>query len=339
MEYKRSVAVSLPKRLGFSAVILLCMLGALEGTGRLLPVPEVPIVLPGHAERGWTLPVSSEFSFAGVPATSNSLGLRSPEPASEPALRMLALGDSTVFGHGVADGHTFADVLAERTGADVQNAGVPGYTCRQSAHRYREVVDVLAPDILLIYSMHNDARIIRSGEGWLGASMAHPSGLVRLLSAASTWVRIQRRISRMSLGEFRGCLTEIISEQRARGGETLLITPTSDAAFAPELDLESMDGVGPFYAVIRGVAEETDTLHLDLTDMRWTKQKSRSEMMLDEVHPTSIGHRFIARWIHAGLLGGGLIDGPIPRDLPKPGTRNAPFYDAAKKRQIESRPQ
>ncbi|MFT5685692.1 MAG: lysophospholipase L1-like esterase [Myxococcota bacterium] len=319
------MAVSLPKRVGFSAVILLGLLTVMEVAGRLLPIPEVPIVLPSHPQRGWTLPVDSTFEFAGIPATSNSLGMRSPEPQPDATLRMLVLGDSTVFGHGVFDGHPFASLLAQRTGADVQNAGVPGYTCRQSAHRYREVIEHFTPDILIVYSMHNDARIIRSDEGWLGAAVAHPIGIVRLLSVGATWVRIRRQISRMSTGEFRSCLKGLIAEQRDHGGKTLLLTPTSDVAFATDVDLEAMAGVGPYYAVIRGVAEETNTVHLDMTDMRWTKKKSRSELMLDEVHPTSLGHRFIARWIHAGLLSSGMMEGEAPKDIPKPGTRNSPF--------------
>lgn len=332
------MAVSLSKRLGFSVLTLLGMLGTMEVGGRLMPVPDVPIVLPSHPERGWSLPISSEFSFAGFPATSNSLGLRSPEPVEDPTLRMLALGDSTVFGHGVADGHPFPEVLAERTGADVQNAGVPGYTCRQSAHRYREVVESLSPDIVLLYSMHNDARIIKSDENWLGAAGHHPVGVVRLLIAATTWVRIQRRISRMSLLEFQGCLTGIIDAQQLRGGRTLLITPASYAAFDPDLSVDDLKDVGPFYEALRQVAEDTGTVHLDMSDIRWAKGNLPDTIMLDSVHPTRLGHRLMARWIHAALLESGLMEGPQPKDLPKPGTRNAPFYDGSKIRRVVPKP-
>ena len=337
-KYKGSVAVSLPKRLGFSALLLLGMLGSIELAGRLLPTPEVPIVLPSHPERGWSLPISSEFSFAGFPATSNSLGLRSAEPIADPELRMLVLGDSTVFGHGVDDEDPFAEVLAQRTGADVQNAGVPGYTCRQSAHRYREVVEALSPDIVLLYSMHNDARIIHADEDWLGAAGHHPLGGVRLLTAAMTWVRIQRRISRMSIQEFQRCLTRVIEAQHARGGRTLLITPISYAAFDPDLSVDELKDVGPFYGAIREVAEHTDTVHLDMSDVQWARGNLPDTLMLDDVHPTRLGHRLMARWIHAALLGSGLMEGPQPKDLPKPGTRNAPFYDSTKTRRVVPKP-
>ena len=117
--------MSLSRRLGCSAAIFSGLLVGLEIAGRLLPVPSPPSELPAHPQRGWSLPVAQSFSFDGVPATTNSLGLRSPEPTQQPQLRILTLGDSSVFGHGVADDETFAAVLAARTGADVQNGGCP----------------------------------------------------------------------------------------------------------------------------------------------------------------------------------------------------------------------
>jgi lysophospholipase L1-like esterase len=66
----------------------------------------------------------------------NSLGLRGPETATDPAdgvERILVLGDSIVFGQGVGDDETFpARLSAElhargRRAAEVVNGGVPGY--------------------------------------------------------------------------------------------------------------------------------------------------------------------------------------------------------------------
>ena len=136
-----------------------------------------------------------------------------------------------MFGHGVADDETFAAVLAARTGADVQNGGVPGYTCAQSALRYAEVVAALKPDIVLVYSALNDARIIRSDEAWMGA-VPHPIGIFRLAAAGATWLRIQRGVPRLTVGEYRRCLTGLIDAQAARGGQTMLITPVSEVDFS-----------------------------------------------------------------------------------------------------------
>ena len=142
----------------------------------------------------------------------------------------------------------------------------------------------------------------------------------------------------MSIQEYKRCLTGIINAQRARGGQTLLLTPTSHGAFDPDLILDEMRDVGPFYGGIREVAAETDTIHLDMSDVLWAKGKMPNEIMLDDVHPSRLGHRLMARWIHAGLLGSGLMDGPLPKDLPKAGTRNAPFYDSTKSRRVVPKP-
>ena len=44
---------------------------------------------------------------------------------------------------GAGDDESFSAVRAARTGADVQNSGVPGYPSLQCTARYNEVVDIL----------------------------------------------------------------------------------------------------------------------------------------------------------------------------------------------------
>ena len=295
----------------------------LELTGRLLPTPAPPLVLPAHPTRGWSLPVGQTFSFGGVQATTNSLGLRSPEPTADAPLRILTLGDSSVFGDGVADEETFSAVLAQRTGWDVQNGGVPGYTCAQSSDRYAELADVIQPDVLIIYSAHNDARVIRSDEAWMGA-VEHPVGLLRLASLGATWVRIQRKIPRMSLREYRRCLSALLAAQAAAGGKSLLVTPVSKADFLKEDPLQRAL-IGPYFQVLAETAAATETPLLNLLDGRWSQGRHADALMLDPVHPNAVGHALIGKWMHAGLLTGGLVEGALPSDLPRPGTQNSPF--------------
>lgn len=74
--------------------------------------------------------------FGGVDVRVNALGLRGPElPATPPAgaVRILVLGDSVVFGQGVAENETFPARLAARLGerwhmpVETLNAGAQGY--------------------------------------------------------------------------------------------------------------------------------------------------------------------------------------------------------------------
>ena len=180
------------RRLGFSLLILLVFLGGLEVLGRQLPANDNRTGFAAHPDRGWTLPSSTAFEFFGVPAHTNRLGLRSPEPEDEPSLRVVVLGDSTAFGHGVRDAETFSAQLAQRTGADVQNAGVPGYTCLQSADRYDDIAAALRPDILVVYTLHNDVRKLEAGdETWVNRSAT--SGISRLLSTGQRWLKVLER--------------------------------------------------------------------------------------------------------------------------------------------------
>ena len=305
-------------------VVFFGLLGGLELAGHALPAPVSPQILPAHPTRGWTLPADQTFSFGNIQARTNSLGLRSPEPEAEPSLRVLTLGDSSVFGDGVEDAETFSAVLAQRTGWDVQNGGVPGYTCRQSSERFAELVAVLEPDVLLIYSAHNDARVIRDDEAWMGA-IDHPIGLLRLASMGATWVRIQRQIPRMSLPEYRRCLHGLIDAQAGRDGQTMLITPVSKADFQHWVDPLERELIGPYFRTLFAVAEESETLLLNLLDQRWSQGQHADALLLDAVHPNAIGHNLIGKWIHAGLLSGGVVEGAYPPDLPRPGTRNSPF--------------
>ena len=56
--------------------------------------------------RGWRLPANTVLLWRGGPAHINSLGLRGAEPDPDVALRVLFVGDSSVFGDGVGEEET-----------------------------------------------------------------------------------------------------------------------------------------------------------------------------------------------------------------------------------------
>lgn len=295
------------RRLGFSLLILLVFLGGLELLGRLLPANDNRTNFAAHPERGWTLPISSSFEFFGARAQTNRLGLRSPEPQVDPALRVLVLGDSTVFGHGVEDGETFSAQLARRTGADVQNAGVPGYTCLQSADRYDDLAAVLAPDILIIYTLHNDVRKLTAGdEVWVNRSAT--SGMLRLLSTAQRWLKVRRGESRVSLSQYRRCLSRLTARQQQRGGQTLLIAPF-DWRHLKRRGKALGSGRGdqrPYRDILAEFEEQPGLTFLDLTDTAWAGDASSTVLMLDQVHPAAPGHQRIAAQIQQTLTSAGV---------------------------------
>lgn len=85
-----------------------------------------------------------------------------PVEAGPNTRRVLCLGDSYTFGLAVADDQTYPchlqNILRER-GLDVavSNRGIPGYNTMQEYHTLREVFDTIAPDVVVLGYVMNDA--------------------------------------------------------------------------------------------------------------------------------------------------------------------------------------
>lgn len=104
---------------------------------------------PAHAV-AWSSPEFTEVSH------TNALGLRGPELGAKTpgARRLLAIGDSFTYGHGVQDDEAYPAVverLLRARGRDVQvvNAGVPGYNTDQAYTWMLRDGFTLAPDVVL----------------------------------------------------------------------------------------------------------------------------------------------------------------------------------------------
>lgn len=100
---------------------------------------------------------------------NNQLGLRGePVTAVKPegVYRIIAMGDSTTFGHFVAPQDTYPaqleQVLREEygyTNVEVINAGVSGYSSFQIMSNLETRYLALDPDLVIFYSVNNDARL------------------------------------------------------------------------------------------------------------------------------------------------------------------------------------
>jgi GDSL-like Lipase/Acylhydrolase family len=104
--------------------------------------------------------------FWGAPVTINSLGLRDREVNLEPAdneFRILLLGDSRVFGLGLADQDTYSNQLEQQLNRDadgityrVINMGVPSYNTEQELIQLQSLGLSLNPDLVLLIFSLND---------------------------------------------------------------------------------------------------------------------------------------------------------------------------------------
>ncbi len=159
-------------------LVLAATLLVLEGALRLLHVhfPAIPRVVFGSVLwrydplTGWShIPGTTGRVDLGGPDAGrvriNSLGFRGREVKArkEPGVvRVLALGDSFVFGIGVDEEHAFTTRLESRlrdlTGLphEVVNMGVPGFSTDQEYLQFRERGLALAPDVVLLVVCDND---------------------------------------------------------------------------------------------------------------------------------------------------------------------------------------
>ena len=136
----------------------------------------------------------------------DSTGFREDaDVTKEPApgtLRILALGDSWMFGFSVDEGKTISDVLerklTERMGRPVEvvNAGVFGSCAFDMLQHYRQLVDTYRFDGVLLGQPHNGARMTRVADerrAWYRVAARGPAsdlriylGLRRLLAPLRT---------------------------------------------------------------------------------------------------------------------------------------------------------
>jgi hypothetical protein len=108
---------------------------------------------------GWVLPPNIRGQWTrNTLVVSNSLGLRDREygPKRPDEIRVLSLGDSYAFGHGVELGESYAKrvegMMAERFPAirlSVISAGLPGYSTHQMILAFHDLFDVLSPDFVV----------------------------------------------------------------------------------------------------------------------------------------------------------------------------------------------
>ncbi|QDU65736.1 SGNH/GDSL hydrolase family protein [Engelhardtia mirabilis] len=130
------------------------------------PLPErLPILrVQANELRGWEMvPGETHYTYLN-PVRVNALGLRGAEVGERAPgeYRVLALGDSLVYGQGVADDQTLPahlrQILTERLGRPVSvvNGGLRAYATHQELGLLRDLGDEVAPDLVLLFWYWND---------------------------------------------------------------------------------------------------------------------------------------------------------------------------------------
>ncbi len=197
---KRLIAAALS--LGLSFLLVELVARALFG----VPLPErLPLLrVQANDQRGWEM-VPGELHYTYEEAvTINALGLRGPElgPKREGELRLLALGDSLVYGQGVADDQTLPAHLERELGAPwtVVNAGHRAYDTAQEIGLLEELGEELAPDVVVLFWYRNDflEREIGPTAERLRASGPISFDVGRPLEGATLWKWRAKQLARRS---------------------------------------------------------------------------------------------------------------------------------------------
>lgn len=120
--------------------------------GRMTDIPRTPSKLWPHCSRRsswWVLAAVCAFPLVGCQRASSWSAI--PTGA-----KVLALGDSITFGTGAAPGEDWPRLLADRTGWDIVNAGVPGDTAQNARSRIGSLLSEHQPALVIIELGGND---------------------------------------------------------------------------------------------------------------------------------------------------------------------------------------
>ena len=279
------------------------------------------VVLTGHPTRLWGLGPGVQLN-AGEDATIGDHGLRGafpelPRPADRE--RILVLGDSSFFGHGVPDDETLAVHLANglsRRGValDTVNGAVPGYSLAQSTILMDELGWSLEPTLVVVANLWSDNTWDAFADEDLLAtrSLATHNPLVhsaafRLLAtflAAGAGERVVmvrardswpsdtvRRVPPQRYGEL---LDALVREAAAREIGVALLSPTNRDLVEPDPGAPSPSDV--YREVQRRVAEHHDLPLADVTPpfQGVARAHAVDQLFVDALHPSGAGQRIMA---------------------------------------------
>ncbi|GEM_PF-2101618 len=265
----------------------------------------------------------------------NSLGLRGADinPSKKPGeIRIIILGDSSIYGDGVSPDETMAKqleniILSKRSGKSVvvANGGVCGYSSCQGKYLFRELIPAIKPDIVVIGYFHSDVKKERQED----CRIIYPNaltGLRRILYKSKLYLTLRKEIglakfylwgrkerrqgstmacNRVSPSDYSENLKEIIALSRQYGAKTVLIKMQHPASVFPsspwwqdaEKYLQAQEDVG----------RDTQTPIVDIWDL-FSMYRPEDVYTNDLLHPSSYGHLIIAQEIYSCLMKNNMLE-------------------------------
>lgn len=364
---------SLRFKLTASLLVLGAFLGLGEGGARMVG-PQTPglkgeggwTLLGPHPTRMWAAPPGA-VDNSGFLATVNALGIRGNLPADpkpEGELRIMLLGDSSIFGHGVDDDASLDAVLEKvlpsfGIRAEVINLGIPGYSTEQTLIELDEMGWALQPDLLIVgnlwsdndIGLFRDADLLRTREVFGNRVLGH-SALFKLTAATIdrlrggkgarivTWMDPsdwpEEGTRRVPLQDFARNLDTIAhSAARRNVGTTFL-------ALCNSTQINQDDPVAPWSDYFAAQEQVAAFLQVPLfqtcDEFRASGITDTQQLFTDGMHPSALGVRILSQGIGAELVAAGwpwntrllARDAPFPADSLEDTWHNFALEDRAK---------
>lgn len=288
--------------------------------------------------RWWLLGVIAGLASLEVAArilarpwpTVDDFALR-PQTLSQDAggdcrLRLLALGDSIVYGKDVPYEEAYPAVL-ERAWLDAHpqnpvafiNCGADGLTVLQGLQLLPVLTRRLRPNVVLVSFGLNDGNLSRSFLDEKREAAYMPPTWVRVLRHSRLFAGLERRWRRRQAGRafwlanrpqprvseaaFVRALAEMVETVRRSGAVPILLTTTPlGQDFRPDVDEHTRQRLRAscrrYNALIRQVAQSTETY---LVDVDAELQLAPADMASDGVHLAPDGYKKLALYLLSKL--------------------------------------
>jgi len=318
---------------------------AAEGVARVVRGPDLVAVVragfePAEASTAMAVRVGdgrvfgARPGFVGGAVSINAHGTRGPArplDRGEDVARVVVLGDSVAFGQEIPYSDTLGarvETLLGERGArrwEVWNLAFPGYNTVQSAAALGGLGARLAPDVVVLVWVTNDAASL---EVPLGGSVGGPAlyveRRVHLLPGLGERLQIaawRRSALFRSLGDALGGPNEVLLEEEEHRAAIAAIAAQCDSLGAPlvfAMVPPLIDYAGwregphpgrptpPWAAdsVWRSAREQATASGAIVVDLTMALAGRRpSDVRLDEIHPNALGHRLIATTLAERIAG------------------------------------
>jgi lysophospholipase L1-like esterase len=294
------------------------------------------ILLHGDPHLLWRL-APGDREEHGQRVHINAAGFRDRERGPAEGPRLLALGDSSVYGFGVSDAAVFtARLEGMLDGVGVINGGVPGYSTEQALNRLSREGLAMEPDVLLVATLWSDnnfdqfvdAERLGAYRAWRSQPGARVAALLRatatghLLSMALGegagggahtvgWMQTGetgggRR--RVPIGDYAENLARFCTVMAERdGGVVFVLLPNVEDLSAPR----GAPPWTPYRDAMTRTAAACGAPLVSVPDAFAASGMAPGQLFLDEMHPSARGHGVMAQAIADTLAAQGWPGTPL----------------------------